>query len=139
MVEANKAVIRRFIDEIINKGELDKTEQYVASDYIEHNPMPDQPPGSEGFKQLMAMFRSAFPDLHISIDDIIAEGDKVVVRARNSGTHHGEFMGIAPTGKRYEMQEIHIIRLSGGKMVEHWGLEDNMGMMQQLGVASSQG
>ena len=80
------------------------------------------------------MFRNGFPDLAVSDVDLIAEGDKVVMRHVTTGTHQGDFMGIAATGRRISVNEIHIVRLADGKIVEHWGVEDNLGMMQQLGV-----
>ena len=80
------------------------------------------------------MFRNAFPDLAITEEDLIAEDDKVVMRQVTTGTHQGDFMGIAATGKKVEMHDIHIVRLADDKIVEHWGVEDNLGMMQQLGV-----
>jgi predicted ester cyclase len=85
------------------------------------------------------MFRGAFPDFKVTIDDLIAEGDKVVIRATWNGTQKGEFMGIPPTGKRVSFGVIDIIRMAGGKAVEHWGQMDSMGMMQQLGVAPAPG
>ena len=83
---------------------------------------------------MMGMFFSAFPDLHSTIDQLIAEGDIVAGRMTTTGTHRGEFMGIPPTGKRVTFSEIHIVRIADGKAVEHWGNSDDLGMMQQLGV-----
>ena len=88
---------------------------------------------------MLSIFRSAFPDFKATIDDIIAEGDKVVIRQTFSGTHKGEFMGIAPTGKRVSFGVMDIVRIAGGKFVEHWGQMDSMGMMQQLGAIPTPG
>ena len=134
MSEENKAIIRRFIEEVLDKRNLDVTDKYVASDFVDHGAPPGTPPGPEGFKQMMGEFFKAFPDFQYTSHDLIAEGDKVVSRGTFSGTHRGEFMGIAATGKRAEISEIHIARMSGGKLVEHWEASDQLGMMQQLGV-----
>ena len=139
MSEENKALARRYVEEAINKGNLAVIDELTAADYVEHSPFPGQAPGIEGEKQLISMLRAAFPDLHSTIEDLIAEGDKVVLRATARGTHKGEFMGIPPTGKQVTVTEIHIIRFVGGKGVEHWGEVDMMGMMQQLGVAPTPG
>ena len=136
--EENKAQVRRFMDEVLEKKNVDAIDEYFTSDYIEHDEMPGVEPGREGLKQLLGMFFGAFPDLGVQIDDIIAEGDKVVVRVRTTGTHKGDFMGIAATGKQVNFAEIHVMRMSGGKMAEHWGIQDNMTMMQQLGVILSE-
>ena len=90
-------------------------------------------------RDMVTMFRTAFPDLQVTVDDLIAEGDKVVARITAKGTHKGEFMGTPATNKQISMQEIHICRIAGGKIVEHWGLEDSLGMMQQLGMIPETG
>ena len=139
MSEQNKAAMRRLVDEIMNKGNLAVVDELISADAVDHSLMPGQEPGPEGFKKLVTMFRSAFPDLQVTVEDMIAEGDKVVARVTTRGTHKGEFMGIPPTGKPVTVPEIHIVRIAGGKMVEPWGIEDNMAMMQQLGVISPPG
>ena len=106
---------------------------------IEHSPLPGQAPGAEGLKQIMGMFFAAFPDLHGTIEDEITEGDKLVQRMTSRGTHKGDFMGIAPTGKQVTFTEMHIIRIVNGKAVEHWSEADQLGMMQQLGVVPAPG
>jgi steroid delta-isomerase-like uncharacterized protein len=133
-LEENKALFRRFIEEVENAKNADAVDHFFAADYLDHNPPPFGEPGIEGFKQALEMFFAAFPDLHVEVEDLIAEGDRVVGRMRTTGTHQGDLMGIPPTGKQIDLAEIHIVRLSGGKVVEHWGMEDNMSMMQQLGV-----
>ena len=138
MSEENKALFRRATEEVFNKGNLDAIDEFMAPDMVDHSLVPGQDPGPEGFKKLVTMFRAAFPDLHSTVEDLIAEGDKVVGRMTTRGTHQGEFMGIAATGKQIEFSEIHIIRIAGGKAVEHWGISDDMGMMQQLGVIPSE-
>ena len=100
MTEANKAMMRRFYDEVVNKGNLDEIDARIAQDLIEHNSPPGVPSGPEGMKQSVAMFRAAFPDIRVTIHDTLAEGDKVVIRATASGTHMGELMGIPATGRQ---------------------------------------
>ena len=134
-IEQNKELVRRLIEEVFNQGNMSWADEFLAPDFVEHEELPPGiPDGREGVKQMTAMLRSAFPDFHATIDDIIAEGDKVVIRQSWTGTHRGEFMGIPPTGKRVSFGVIDIIRVDGGKFVEHWGQMDNAGLMQQLGA-----
>ena len=138
--EQNKALFRQFIEEIFNRGNMSRADELFAPDFVEREELPPGlPPGREGVKQLTTMLHSAFPDFKFTIDDMIAEGDKVVVRSTWSGTHKGEFMGIPPTGKSVSFGVIDIIRFAGGKAVEHWGQMDSMGMMQQLGAIPAPG
>jgi steroid delta-isomerase-like uncharacterized protein len=138
--EQNKELVRRLIEEVFNRGNMSLIDEVVAPDFVEHEELPPGiPPGREAPKQMTAMMRSAFPDFKATIDDIMAEGDKVVVRQTWSGTQNGEFMGIPPTGKSVSFGVIDIIRIAGGKLVEHWGQMDSMGMMQQLGVIPAPG
>ena len=88
---------------------------------------------------MMSAMKAAFPDLHASVEDVIAEGDKVALRMVARGTHQGDFMGIPATGKKVSMAEMHILQFAGGKVSAHWGLTDQLGMMQQLGVVESPG
>jgi predicted ester cyclase len=138
--EQNKALFRRVMEEVFNRGNMSLIDELIAPDFVEHEePPPGMPAGREGVKQLATMLHSAFPDITASIDDIIAEGDKVVARSTWSGTHKGEFMGIAPTGKSVSFGVFDIVRIAGGKFVEHWGMMDNLSMMQQLGVIPAPG
>ena len=139
MSEENKAIIRRFIDEVINERNAAAADKFLADDYVDHGLPPELPPGREGFKQFMQMIFTAFPDTHYENHDMIAEGEKIVSRGTWTGTHKGEFMGIAATGKKVEVQEVHIARMVGGKMAEHWESVDQLGMMRQLGVIPEQG
>lgn len=135
-IEQDKALIRRFIEELFNQGNLDIVGEIFAPDFVEREQLPPGlPEGREGVKVLTGMLRNAFPDFKATIEDILAEGDKVVIRMTWSGTHTGgEFMGIPATGKKVSFGVIDIIRISGGKVVEHWGQMDSMLMMQQLGA-----
>jgi len=138
--EQNKAIFRRMVEEIFNRGNMNLVDEFLAPDFIEREELPPGiPPGREGVKQMTIMFRSAFPDFKATIDDMIAEGDKVVVRMTWSGTHKGEFMGISPTGKSVSFGVIDIVRFSGDKFVEHWGMMDSTSMMQQLGAVPAPG
>ena len=138
MSEENKAAFRR-IANAFSTGDLSIFDEVMAPQYVEHNPTPGQAPGTEGLKQMATMMRTGFPDIQVTIEDLIAEGDKVVGRVTARGTHRGEFMGTAPTNKAITMEEIHIVRFSQGKMVEHWGVEDALGLMQQLGLVPEMG
>jgi len=130
----NKTIARRFYEEVWSKGNLAVLDELVASNFVDHNPLPGLAPDLEGFKQVFTMFRTAFPDLHMTVEDMIAEGDMVVSRVKVRGTHKGDLMGIAPTGKQVTLEAIDITRIAGGKMVERWGIIDMLGMMQQLGA-----
>ena len=135
VTEQNKALIGRFIEEIFNRGNMSIVDEILAPGFVDHEELPGGiPNGREGFKTLTTMLRSAFPDFKGTIEDILAEGDKVVVRMTWSGTQKGEFMGIPATGKSVSFGVIDIIRIAGGKLVEHWGQMDSMRLMQQLGA-----
>ncbi|HSH80625.1 MAG TPA: ester cyclase [Herpetosiphonaceae bacterium] len=133
-VEANKKVALRFYEEIFNRGNIDAADELVAPDVVDHNAPPGLPPGLEGAKLLFGMFHTAFSQLHVTVDDLIAEGDKVVARGTMRGTHTGPFMNIPPTGKEFEIDWIDIYRIANGKQVEVWHLEDVLKLLQQLGA-----
>ena len=135
--EQNKALVRRWIEEVFVKSNWGLIDELVAPDFVQHDPAPGQAPGAEGLKQVAPGWRRALPDNWIEIVDMIAEGDKVAFRIHTGGTHQGEFKGIAPTGKRYDITETHIVRVSGGRIAEQWGPEDLLTLMQQLGVVPS--
>ncbi len=137
--EENKALVRRYVEEVGNEGNLELAEEIFDS-YLAHQPDGSVlERGPEDVKRFMGEFRSAFPDFHTTIEDQIAEGDKVVTRWRMRGTHQGEFRGIAPTGKELEITGIGIFRFSGGKVVESWDNFDQLGMLQQLGALPDPG
>jgi predicted ester cyclase len=135
-LESNKAVLRRIVDEIYNQGKLAAIDELFAASYVERDPpVPGFPEGRAGVHQYFASLRSAFPDLRVVLEDVIAEGDKAVARLTATGTFKQSFMGMAPTGKRATWAEVHICRLSSNnQLVEHWGSVDQLGMLQQLGV-----
>ena len=133
--EQNKALIVRFVEELFNRGNMGIVGEIFAPDFIEREQLPPGiPSGSEGVKVLTTMLRSAFPDFKATIDDILADGDKVVIRMTWTGTQKGEFMGVPATGKHVSFGVIDIIRIANGKVVEHWGQMDSMSLMQQLGA-----
>jgi steroid delta-isomerase-like uncharacterized protein len=133
MSEHNKTLVRRVIEEIYNRGNLAAADELAASDLVVHL-TSQEICGREGAKQYVAALRAAFPDLRMTIEDQIAEGDRVVTRWTARGTHMGEFQGILPTGKQARVAGIDIDRIADGKTVECWSHMDELGMMQQLGV-----
>jgi predicted ester cyclase len=134
MSEENKALMRRELEEVWNKHNPDAVDEIYAPDFVHHNAPPGMPNDRKTHKALVGMYLGAFPDLKSTIDILVAEGDMVVSRSTGTGTHTGELMGIAPTGKRMTVTTIAISRIAGGKIAEMWSEVDTMGMMQQLGV-----
>jgi steroid delta-isomerase-like uncharacterized protein len=130
----NKAVVRRFIDDVLNHGRLETADEIVAENFIELDPLPGQKQGREGLKEIIVMLRSGFPDMNWVIEEMIASGEKVVTRFHWTGTHKGEFMGMPATGKSVKVKGVVIDRIVGGRMTESRILMDDLGMMQQLGV-----
>ena len=132
--EANKVRVRSWYEEVFNKKKLAAIDDFFAPNVIDHSLPSGAPGGIEGPRQNISMFLGAFPDLHLTLEDIIAEGDKVAVRFTATGTHQGDLMGIAPTGKHVTATGISIIRYENGKAMEGWANFDDLGMLQQLGV-----
>jgi predicted ester cyclase len=128
-LEENKAIVRRFI-EAYNKRNLDLIDDFVAPDYVDHTNKVDR----DGLKQLFAMGLKGFPDWHETIEDIIAEGDEVWVRLAYTGTHTGEFFGLAPTGKKIKAKDVDIYRIVNGKLAEYWSVTDNVNILKQIGA-----
>jgi steroid delta-isomerase-like uncharacterized protein len=136
--DENKDISRRADEELFNRGDLSIADELFASNFVYHDPVSHEEwRGPESVKSYATMLRVAFPDLHQTIEEQIAEGDKVAYRWTARGTHQGEFMGIAPTGNRVEMTGISIARLIDGKIEEIWENYDALGMMQQLGIVPS--
>ncbi len=135
MSEANKNVVRRLFEEVWNNGNLPVADQLFAPNYVHHDPStPDVGRGPESEKKRATLYRTAFPDLRLTAEDIIAEGETVVARWSCRGTHKGDLSGIAPTGKQFDISGITIVRLDNGKMVEGFVNWDALGLMQHLGV-----
>lgn len=135
MSEQNKAVVRRSIEEVWNKGNLQLADELFSATYVHHDPStPDLGQGPEGEKKRASLYRNAFPDFRLKIEDLIADGELVVARWSGHGTHKGEFGSIAPTGKQFNITGVSIARFQHGKMVEGWINWDSLGLMQQLGL-----
>jgi len=133
--EEHKALVQRFWEEVFNQKRLERAGAYVTQDYLDHGALPGQGPGLEGAKrQRWALYFAAIPDLHATIDDLVAEGDKVSVRFTVTGTQVGELMGVPPTGKRFHVGAICIYRIAEGKVAEQWEQIDMLGLMRQLGA-----
>jgi len=130
----NIAVLSRFIEEVINQGRLEVCDQIVAENFVELDPLPGQSQGCQGLKDVIAMMRDGFPDIHWVIDETIASGDKVVTRFTWTGTHRGPFMGIPATHRGVTVKGVVIDRLAAGKMSDSRILMDTFSMLQQLGV-----
>ena len=127
----NKATVRRIIEEIINEGRLEMVDELIAEEYVDH---AGGPHGCDGYRQSVAVVRAAFPDLQMTIEDLVAEGDKVVARLSIKATHGGVFMGIEPTGKPVSFCGVGIMRIIDGKMVERWNHSDILTLLKQLGA-----
>jgi steroid delta-isomerase-like uncharacterized protein len=135
MSDANKNVVRRLFEEVWSKGNLSVADELFAPSYTHHDPStPDVGRGPESEKLRATLYRTAFPDLRLTIEDLIAEGETVMARWSCRGTHKGALGGIAPTGKQFTISGISIARFASGKMVEGWINWDALGLMQQLGV-----
>jgi predicted ester cyclase len=138
-VEENKAAIRRIYEEVFNKGNLAVADEIIATNWVARAPGGQEYRDPDGFKQFITMTRNAFPDLQMTLEDIVAEGDKVAHCATLQGTFKGEIMGIAPTGKQVTMTTTTISRFEGGKEVEARMIYDQLSMYQQMGVSPPTG
>ena len=136
--EDNKALVRRIFEEGINQNHPGVFDQLIASSYVNHD-IPAPSPGLEGFKMIIGLFLAAFPDMRVTLEEELVEGDKVITRGYFTGTHKGDFQGIPPTGKQVKVKYIDIWRVADGKMVENWVQMDQLGLMQQLGVIPTPG
>lgn len=134
MSETNKTISRRLVEEAFNQGKYDVIEELVAPTFVNHDPATGDMKGPQGAREQIELYRSAFPDLKITIEEQIAEGDLVATRWTAKGTHKGELMGIAPTGKESTVTGLTIDKIKDGKIVESWNNWDTLGMMRQLGA-----
>ena len=136
VLETNKTISRRFFEEIFGKGQLNVLDEIIAKDHVNGGlgTLPGLPTAPEGTKQFVTVYRNAYPDVHFTVEEQIAEGDKVVTRWTWHGTHQGELLGIPATGKSSTVTGITVDRIVNGKIAESWGIFDQFGMMQQLGV-----
>ena len=134
--EANKALVRRFFEEVMNEGNLDIVDEIFAPEYVNRHAHPGQTPGPHGVRQLVTNVRRAFPDLVEAPDDLVAEGDRVGLRLTLRGTHLGPFRGVEATGKRVEVMGMAIVRIEDGRIAEGWFFFDREALWEQLGVES---
>ncbi len=132
--EENKALVRAFVAECINGGDLAAFDKYVDPDLVNYTAPPGLPPGRAGWKLNRQIVGTAFPDFYSPVENLIAERDQVVVVAPFAGTHQGEFFGIPATGRRVHVRAVHILRITGGQIVELTSTSDDLGLMQQLGL-----
>ena len=128
----NKDLYCRVIDEVFNRGNIELLDVYFSPDWVYHG--SEGPEGMEEFKQRIAIQSKAFPDLHFTIEDVVAEGEIVAARWSSIGTHKGELMGVKPTGKKVKISGVDFIRFDGGKLIEDWTFFDSLGMMVQIGA-----
>ncbi len=135
MNRTNLEVARLVCEEVWGKGKAELVDELYAEDYVDLNPVPGVPANREGLKMQLGMYHQAFPDLSVTVEDTVADGDKIVVRYTIQGTHRGELMGIPATGKSGEIAGISMVRLANGKVVEEFSLADMMMLFQQLGLA----
>ena len=135
-LEENKAVIRRLYEEVANAKNLDVVDEIVAEDTVDHDAFPGMPAnGVEAYKAVFSASQSGFSDFRMEIHEMVAEGDKVAIRATVSGTHDGDFMGIPPTGKAISVGAVEIFEIKDGKITGRWGTPDRATVMEQLGLA----
>lgn len=136
--EANKALVRRFVEQVFVAGRMDAVDGLVAHDFVPHS-WPGTGPGHDELKGAMSRVFAGLSDVRMTIEDMIAEGDRVVVRLTAHAVQTGEFMGMPASGRAYTIPEIHVFRVADGRIAEHWGQADLLGMMRQLGAMPGQG
>jgi len=132
-IEENKSIVLRFFEVGPSRGDLDAANELLAPDFVLHVPLPCAP-GIKGINEVIFACRAAFQDLHVTVEDMVAEGDRVAARFTARGIHMGAFMGLPPTGKPIAMTGMEIFRLENGKIAELWGEANLLGLMQQLGI-----
>jgi steroid delta-isomerase-like uncharacterized protein len=131
--EDNLAVQQKF-GGAVNSGDLEQLRDVIAQDVVDHDPAPDQAAGPEGYIRMFASLRRSFPDLAVSVDSLVMDDDKIAIAYTLTGTQNGEFLGVAPTGRKVRARGVQIARFQGGKMVERWGSSDQLGILQQIGA-----
>ena len=132
--EENKAIIRRMTEEFYNQGNIERADDFFADTYVHHDPASPQVRDRDGLKETVRAFRAGCPDLHVTSDDLVAEGDQVTKRWTIHATHTGDLAGLPPTGKRIALSGLELFRLADGKIVECWSAYDNLSLLQQLGA-----
>ncbi len=135
-IDRNKKIVDAFIQELFTEGDLGAVDRHLTPGFVDHDPpVPGAPSGAEGMRRAAVMFREALPDWHSVPDQMVAEGDIVVERFIARGTHRGELMGVAPTGKTLVLAGINVFRVDGDRIAERWGRLDELGLLRQLGLA----
>ncbi|MDX6556353.1 MAG: hypothetical protein QOD86_2548 [Miltoncostaeaceae bacterium] len=134
-----RAFARERVEALFNRGELDRVEEFVTEDFVNHEAWAGEDPGYEGFRLRLRRLREAIPDLRMEVHEALAEGDLVAYRATLSGTQTGPLQGIPPTGRRFSAQQMHFLRMRDGKASEHWACRDDLGMLMQLGIIPPMG
>jgi steroid delta-isomerase-like uncharacterized protein len=134
---AMEAFARERVEVLFNRGELDRVEEFVTEDFVNHEAWPGEDPGYEGFRLRLRRLRDALPDIHMEVHEVVAGGDLVAYRATLTGTHRGELLGMEPTGRSFSVQHMHMLRMRDGRSSEHWATRDDLGMLQQLGIIPS--
>ena len=133
-IEANKAVYRRMVEEVVNQGKFDVVDELFHPDYVDHVAPPGSPPGLEGVKAIFSMFRTGFPDVKFNIDNMVGEGNYVATLVHGEGTHTGQFIQFPPSGKHAVWRSVGFFRVEDGLIREHWGIPDLLGLLIQIGV-----
>ena len=134
MSAANKELARLLLEEDISRGDEAVAERIIHPDFVDHTNPPGMQHGLAGHKAIVALFRAAFPDRWWQIEDLIAGGDRVVARTTMTGTHRGDFFGIPAAGRPVTLTGVHIMRVADGRIAEHWGNNDDLGLLRQLGA-----
>jgi steroid delta-isomerase-like uncharacterized protein len=135
-VDENKALVRRLFEKGMNEQDDSVVDEVLSAGFVNHD-MPAPSPGPEGFRQVLGMFRAAFPDMKVNLEEVLGDGDKVVTRGAFTGTHKGEFMGVPASGASINIKFIDVWRIEGGKATENWVRLDLLGLMQQVGAVPS--
>ena len=134
----NTDLAHRFYEDVMVGGDLGALDEILTPNFVDHEEgPPGTPDGIDGVKAFVTMFREAFPDMQVSIEDVMEDGDRVAVRATMTGTHDGELMGVPPSGNRVRLEMIDIVRIEDGRCAEHWGAADNLSLMQQIGAVQA--
>ena len=135
MTSQPKEIVRSFVEQYQEQRDSRAFTEFLSAKVVDHTPMPGTSPGAEGVRQVFEMLWAALPDMRVEVHQMVAEGETVVTRKSFVGTHRGELFGVPPTGKSVRLDLIDIVRVSEGKIVEHWNIVDSMGLMRQLGAA----
>jgi steroid delta-isomerase-like uncharacterized protein len=135
--DERKAVVQRFYDEVVNGGAFDVVDELFAEEFVNHDQNPAFSPGRPGIKELFSRLRTGFPDLFYRVDALLVAGDKVIDRGTATGTQTGPYGGMPPSGRRFEMKEMHIYTVRDGKITERWAIADALKMRQDLGIGLS--